>query len=955
MSGVGVPEDREGRTDYPVLAGREAHIAVIDAALADIGTVGTSVLLRGDPGMGKTALLRVAEATARGAGLRVLRMTGAEAESGLPFAALHQVLWSLLDDTEALAEEQRASLERALGLREGAPPAGFTVAGAALTLLAHAAAHRPLAMLLDDLQWADPSSTAVFGYIHQHLAQLPVVVIAATRYGGALGRRDPGAAGGEADDTAGLPGRVLDLEPLDERQAELLLRTLRPRLPDGARHRVRLAAGGNPLALHELSARMREAAAENDTYLGEPPTGDIVELFDELPLSERLGRLYEDRLRALPEHARHLLLVVALGGSFAQRISVLSDLAAREADASWTEAQARIEAAGLAYAEPASDRVVFHHPLVRACLVHVSSSAQLRAAHRLLADALPAGSPQRTVHLAAAAIGTDGELAALVHEEADRMAAQGADPEAARMMARAAGLSPDPACRAARFAAAAATAARGGRLRLAAELVAETEARPREPEPAAQYAFAVAYTRLQLDGDPAPSIELLPEALDLLASTAAGEQRAALLDRILFLLIVVAVYTGDERAWHAAGHRLGDTSDLAVLCRRAWSGPYGTVHDVPRRVREAVAALPEHRETAAAWLVMWTAAAVDTATEHCSLWSRFARRRAYASQAFLEVVRAHDAFLHGDWDESLAASRQGGETSAACGHVFNEMLFLLNVAQVLAARGDHASLAELEPVLDTSARARGMRSVVDRLTGLKVLCALSHGRTEEAWRYARTLTTPGTVPARTPWFHLSLVDWVQAAVDSGQREEARRHLKAVEAAGIARVSPHHSFLVAVADALASDDEEAEQRYTSVYADPGAAAWPFPLARAHLAHGERLRRRGRGEAALIHLGAALTAFTGLGATPWADRAAREIAAVSSDTAAPGSSAGVHPLLSAQELRIAELAAEGLTNRQIGERLGLSPRTIGAHLYKIFPKLGITTRAGVAHALAETRTP
>jgi DNA-binding CsgD family transcriptional regulator len=281
------------------------------------------------------------------------------------------------------------------------------------------------------------------------------------------------------------------------------------------------------------------------------------------------------------------------------------------------------------------------------------------------------------------------------------------------------------------------------------------------------------------------------------------------------------------------------------------------------------------------------------------------------------------------------------------------MLLLINVAQVLAARGDRAGLAELEPALGATARERRMRPVVQRLRGLKLLCALGHGRTDEAWQHARSLAAPGVIPPRIPWFHLSLVDWVQAAVDSGHRAEARQQLRAVRAAGLARTSPHHTFLVAVAEALAADDDEADQRYEAVYALPGANTWPFPLARARLAHGVRLRRSGgRSESAVAHFKAALTAFTRLGATPWAEQASRELRAVDTGTTETGGRATPHPLLSAQEVRIAELAACGMTNRQIGERLGLSPRTIGAHLYKIFPKLGITTRAGVARALADT---
>ncbi|MFD5326458.1 AAA family ATPase [Streptomyces sp. NPDC127092] len=942
-----MPDD--GRA-VPVLTGRDAHLAVIDSALADIRSTGRSLLLRGDPGMGKTALLKAADAAARRAGLRVLRMAGAEAESRLPYAALHQVLWPLLDDVRTLTEDERDVLDGALGLREGTPPAGPAVAGAALTLLAQAAARRPVVVLLDDLQWADPSSAAVFGHLQARLSRLPVVLIGATRYAGAAGPYDPDA--GQA-----LPGRVIDLEPLDERQAERLLRTLQPWLPDEARRRVLHTAGGNPLALHELAARIRAAVAEDPAHLEEPSASGMTGPFGELPLGERLGRLYEDRLCALPGSSRRLLLAAALGGSSARRTTVLRDAADRVEGAGWPEFRRHVEAAGLAYADPDSDRLVFRHPLVRAGLVHLAPPAERRAAHRLLADVLPATSPRRILHLAAAAVGTDGELAALLHEEADRMAAGGAQTEAARTMARAAGLSPDTASRVARFLAAAALAARSGQLRLAVQLAAEAEAeaRPGRPEPAAAHSFALAYTRLQLDGDPARAIELLPGALDETAAPEAGSPSAALHDAVFFLLVVVAVFTGDERAWDAVEHRAADGSEPAVLCRRAWAGPYDTVHDVRDRLRAEIAALPRDRETPAAWLLMWTAAALDAVGEHDELWSRFARPRAYATQAFLDVVRAHDDFLHGRWDACLAVSRQGAETSAACGHVFNETLFLMNVAEVLAARGDRAGLAELEAALGASAGVRRLRAVTERLTASTLSCALAHGRTEEAWQHARTLALPGVVPSRRPGFHLSLVDWVQAAVDSGREAQARHHLRAVRAAGIAGVSPHHALLVAVAEALAADDEDAEERYAAVYAAPGADSRPFLLARARLAHGRRLRRHRRDEAAAAHCASALAGFTRLGATPWAEQAAREHDAAVARTAPPGSAAGPHPLLTAQESRIAALAADGLTNRQIGERLGLSPRTVGAHLYRIFPKLGITTRAGVARALAGPTAP
>ncbi|CCK25199.1 hypothetical protein BN159_0820 [Streptomyces davaonensis JCM 4913] len=879
---------------------------MIRATLADIITTGTSLLLRGAPGMGRTALLREAETTALAAGLRVLRMTGAAAEAELPYAALHQVLWPLLDATPGLPSGQRDALETALGLRDGTPPSPAAVADATLVLLTR---HGPVVVLQDDLQWADPASRAVFGELRPQLAPLPVVLIGATRHLEAV----PPAL----DD-------VIDLPPLPDDEAERLLRTLHPWLPEGARDRVLRASGGAPLALRELPEQIRRATTDHPAYLASPGTG----LLDELPLGERLGRLYEEQVRALPEAPRRLLLAAALGGPPAQRADTLRDMATRDTRAPWPRIVDDVTASGLAHLDAAGDGLDFRHPLIPAGLIHLATPAERRAAHRLLADALPAAS---IVHRAAAAVGTDAELADQLQQEADRTAGQGEGAAAARMMARAAGLSPDPADRIARLVAAAVLAAIGGRLNLAADLVADaaTEALPGRPEPAAPYAFAVACTRLQLHGDPMPTVELLPGSLD--------EGRAAgLRDAMLVLLLLAAVLTGDQRAWAAVERHATDPGEPAALCLRAWTGPYRGVHEGLAR---AVGRLPRDRETAAAWMLLWAAVGLDAVGgERDALDGSLARGHAYAPRALVDSVRAHDAFLHGRWEEALTVSRAGAETSAVYRHALNETLFLLNTAEVHAARGDLTALTALEPVLGNRARERHLRFVAERFEALKVLAALGHGRAEDAWQHTRAIG-----PA---WSHLSLVDRVQAAVDTGRHAEARGRLRAARAAGVADASPHHAFQVAVAEALAAKDVEADERHLAVYALPGAGSWPFPLARTHLSHAKWLRRNGRPEQAATHLRDALRSFTRLGATPWAEQAAREL-----DLVSPRHD----PRLSAQELRIAELAAQGLTNRQIGARLGLSPRTIGAHLYRIYPKLGITTRAGVARALQECRPP
>jgi DNA-binding CsgD family transcriptional regulator len=158
-----------------------------------------------------------------------------------------------------------------------------------------------------------------------------------------------------------------------------------------------------------------------------------------------------------------------------------------------------------------------------------------------------------------------------------------------------------------------------------------------------------------------------------------------------------------------------------------------------------------------------------------------------------------------------------------------------------------------------------------------------------------------------------------------------------------------ALLAGAVAALAAPDDLAPELFEAALAAPGARWWPFDLARVRLLYGERLRRSRQIIRARYHLQAALDAFERLGASAWAERAAAELAATAPvgqrrDAAAQGVP------LTAQELQVAELAAAGLSNREIADRLCLSHRTVGAHLYRVFPKLGISSRAALRDALS-----
>ncbi|MDG4533377.1 LuxR family transcriptional regulator [Streptomyces sp. AV19] len=901
------------------LVGRQRETALLSHALDDArtGSGGSATLLRGDAGIGKTALLEWTAARAHDAGFAVLRAVGAEAETELAFGALHQVLWPLLERSRALPPRRREALECALGLREGLPPNGFMVGASALTLLAEAARRRPLLLLIDDLHWADSSSATVFAFLHRRIAELPLVIVGTCRPDGAA--------------PEGWPAQPVEVGALASADADALLRRQHPGLAASTADRVLREAAGNPLALVELPRQLREEHLKG-----------IVPLPERLPLGQRLERLFAGRLRSLSAPAARTLLLTALGGGTTSGTTgtwpheVTGDAAEAVLD--------EIEGSGLAGLDD-SGRLALRHPLVRSAVVSAAPGPELREAHRTLASGLAADDPRRLVHEASAALVPDEDLAARLQEAGRRLARRGGDAEAALLLDRAAALSADPGSRARRLTWAAVMAARSGRLTYTVKLVEELRQAPVPADIAPLFAYAVVYADQSHRVDFASSCTLLPEALDALAAPGA-ESFGGLAEQAYFKLLLAATYTDDAQIWSALERHRENVSPLARLCHRAWSDPARTAHGVSEELRQLVRELSEEQEAGSAWLLLWTASAVDLADD--DMWRRIRGQHAYATQGSVAKARCYQDFLRGNWDAADDCLREA-ETAEELGYHCNALLFRHYYAHFAAGRGDEEALRETERRIRPVASRAGMRFVTDHLTHLNALAALAHGRHEDAYRDLAALTPPGVLPRGLPWFHLPFFDFVDAAVHTGRRQEARAHLAAGRAARMTEISAHHAFLLAAATALAAPDEEADARYRDACAVPGADQWAFGLARLRLSHGSWLRRHRRSEAHDV-LREAHRTFRALRARPWEERCAQELRAAGHRVGPAGAG---HALLTGQELRIAELAATGLTNKDIGKQLRLSPRTVAAHLYKIFPKLGITSRAALARALRDER--
>ncbi|MFG2881170.1 AAA family ATPase [Streptomyces sp. NPDC048297] len=924
--------------------GRGTQWAFLRTAIENVAEAGGALWLRGEPGTGKTVLLDQAHQFAEGRGLRVLRVNGARAESAIPYAALHQLLWPLSDHMHRISAVARAVLRRVLETEQSGPPLAPTVTAATMELLDKVARDRPLLVAIDDLHRVDAASVAVLCFLRRRAGAAPLLLVA--------------TVGDEALTAIDLAGpQVLAIDPLSDEYAELLLTESWPGLSATTRARVLREAAGNPLALVELPAE-----------LCEPERQGRLPLPDHLPLGERLERSFSRHFEALGPEARFTLLLCALAdadagahadadtdddaGDQVRNIADAGDQIRHVADAAReagvTEAGSHLRAArehGLIHVDD-RHRVRFRHPLIASCLVQTAEAGERRRAHAAWAGVLPQGEPRQVTHRAEAAHAPDEAVAAALVAAAWVAQTRGHDVDAACLLARAAAFSGGAEQRGTRLVTAARAAARGHHIALAARLLDQAIAHGVPAYSRNVLDYTRALVRLHADGDPGPAVDLLPALLDRLPAEERGLRLPA-----LFLLMLAAGLTAEPEAWKAVECHMAGTPEIYRVGLDAWNAPIRHAKGGHERLAAALRLAPGDARTAEARVELWAAAGLDAVGDHAQRWHRMADRYPTATQALADAALAHDDNLRGHWGRCLARMKSAEALARARGSDLDAAVYACTAAYVSAARGEREAVAELVDRLRPWAVARGLTFLVHRLDALQAASALAVGDYESAYRHATMLTPPGVLPATAGQFHLVFLDLVESALHTGRTTEARHHVTAGRAAGMHRISPRHTFLLLAAEAMTSDD--ADTAYASVHTSPHAGAWPFELARVRRHHGAWLRRRGRRVEARCQLESAQRAFAVLEAEPWRQRTLQELRVCDE----PGPSVpqdGSGARLTPQEQRIAELVAAGLTNRDIGARLGLSPRTVAGHLYRIYPKLNVTTRAGVARALHPGRT-
>ncbi|WP_427917303.1 AAA family ATPase [Streptomyces sp. cg40] len=877
------------------MVGRARQLREIKALLGQGTTAGRALLVSGEPGVGKSMLLGEVGRAATGAGSRVLSAVGVPFETELAYAGLHQLLVPLNDRFECMAGTHGEVLRGALGYGGDSAPVGREVTDAVTFLLRQVAAERPVLMVVDDLARLDRASSAVLGFVARRLWGSRIGFLAASRSG--------------AETFFGRGGLTeYELPPLDREAAVDLLATRFPGLAASVRDRVLDQAQGNPLALVELPAA-----------LSGPQRDALADLPDVLPLSPRVRNLHASRVAGLSAEARRLLLLLALddsgdpgvlraGSGAPERLTAL-------AAAEWNR---------LVTVDGTNRRVAFRHPLMRAALVESSTLTERCQAHRALAELRAEAPERRAWHLGSATLVPDERIGALLEEAGQRAARRGDAARAVSVLTRAAELSPRPADRGRRLARAAFLAADAiGDLRAASELL--DRARRADPDPTATL-LAAATTALLLlnggDGDIDMAHRLLVEAVG--TGTHGHDAEDDALVEALRMLRLVCWSSGRDALWepfHTVLDRVRPTAaPLLSACVEASADPSRTGSAGRRESDRDVA-----------WRVV-----------------RQGRQGGH--------VRRHvDALMHlcsedfaaGRWDEAGTLADEALRICEERQHSFLSWYFEYHQALLAAVHGHLEESRSLADRITHWAVPRGALGAVAFADHARVLAELGAGDYEGAYRNAAAISPVDRIASHAPHALTASMDLVEAAMHTLRTAEAEAHVRAMREAGVAEISPRLALLVAGAAALVAPDDGAVGRFEQALAVPGAQRRPFDLARIRLAYGQRLRRMRCVTEARAQLVAAAEVFEHLGARPWADRAAGELRATGrSRTGAKHGSV----TLTAQEQEIAALAASGLTNKQIGERLHLSPRTVGSHLYQLFPKLGIASRAALRDALA-----
>jgi DNA-binding CsgD family transcriptional regulator len=894
-------------------------MALLDKALADAAEHGGALLVTGAAGIGKTSLLDAVTTDARNRGYKALAVTGLESEADLPYAGLHQLLQPVVPSAGALPGPQKNALLTALGMRAGAPPEVFLVGLATLSLLDEVANEKPLVVVADDFQWLDRATSSVLSFVARRLESTHILLVIGLRETSQAALRSPQ-----------LP--EIHVEPLNDTASADLLVSVAPDLDIQTRRLILDEALGNPLALVELPHALRLQGTDGREGA-----------LRSIPLTDRLERTFSAQAGQLPRLTQAALLLIALDKdpTVGEVLGATSKQTGEEVTVDVLQ-----PAVDEGLISVAGSTVRYRHPLMRSALDQAATAGQRRSAHLAFADVI-ADPDRRAWHRAKAVLGEDEGAAADLEITARRAQDRGAPASALGALELAASLTPHGPDRARRLLAAAELAFQLGDPPAVGRLLDSAARLELSPHDVARMTWLREIFHDGAPGDPNAIARLVGVARE----AAAGGDRNLSLN--LLQGAALRCWWADPGAAaknlviDAVEQIAGDVLDPRALEILALAAPVDAGARIATRVREA--AQVDDADPSRTQVLAFAAYAAGDRAESIELMDRAApilrAQGRLGLLAQLLAVRAWAGINTGQLRDAMHSMEEANRLAIETKQPIWTAISKMGRAALSGLQGEELAAEQLIAEATEPVASLGLSIVLAKAEFARGVTHLTAGRHSDAFDHFMRMFDPHG-PAYHEVVAFAAAPYViECAVRAGRNDEARRAMTLLEDLGKRTPAALVHLGLRFARPLLADDSEAQDLYEcALKAEP---RWPFDFARLEMSFGSWLRRQRRITDSRPHLRAARDIFDGLGVQPWGDKARAELRA--SGERSPEPARAPRQPLSPQELQIAQMAASGLSNREIADRLFLSHRTVGAHLYRVFPKLGIVSRSELARAL------
>jgi DNA-binding CsgD family transcriptional regulator len=909
------------------LFARESELDAVNALLSRSGT-GGALVLRGEAGVGKSALLEEVVSTARRSDVRVLTTAGVSVQMQQPFAALLHLTNPLLGEPFLAASDQKARevIQAAVTGQEEPTGRPYSVAYAVLELLAAHSSKQPLLMVVDDASWVDEESWRVLSFVGRRISFDKIALVVAMRDGPEADERLRGSL---------LP--TLRVEPLPDDSASALLDHVAPGLGAKTRSWILIEAGGNPLGLLELSGEVRR---HGDAVMSEPG----------VTLPARLVQTYAGLVSDLPDATGSLLRVAACNDGHSLQETLDATALAFHRTVTLEDLEPAVSARLVALDDRLELR--FRHPLVGSAIQQITTLEDRRRAHSAFADLLHNDADRSVAHRAAAAIGKDDDLARALASAARRARRRGALASAVKSLERSAQLTVDESSAASRLLWAALSAAEIGDIATVERLVFKASQVRLTGSASARLAW-LQQTYLQAPWSGSIHLRTLLDVVDQMHRE--GDLVLAL-DSLVVMSIRAWWSSADpdtQRLIVSMARRLDESlTDPRVVYVIAVVAPLKHGPWALNRLRELAGAGetdPERLHLLASTATCLGAVALSNQL-HAGAVAGMRRHGRLGTLARALAGQAWAAVLMGDARVALTASSEARALGEETGYLGYALVADLSRAASLALRGETEAADDVVAGVESDLPPAGRDALLPMLELARGLSALAAGRPQDAFDHLLRPFQPGVLCHPSQKLAI-LAHLAEAAAKSDQLPRLRVLLEDLAPLATTTGSPSLLMSTTYAEALLTQADDGGESFRDAL-EADLSGWPFDRARMALAYGAALRHRGQRRESRPYLRAAGDGFDALGARRWAEWAWQELRA-SGETVRPAEDPAAS--LSPQELQIAMMAAQGLTNREIASQLFLSPRTVSTHLYNIFPKVGVSSRAELHLVLVNPHSP